>query len=309
MRLIIDTDAGIDDAQAIMMALRHPGVTVEAITTVTGNVHVDKVDQNVLTVLEVMGADVPVYHGAETPLITNWAPEIPDVHGSDGLGDWAERPSHRRHIEKEHAVAALIRLANQYPNELTLITLGPLTNIALACKIDPQFPSKIKQWVLMGGTISAMGNTDYVTAEWNIFCDPEAAFVAFSSFPMGTLVSWETTLQHPFSWRLYEELIAGSTPAARFFRGITKSNAEFLKSFRELRGFLLPDPLAMAITLEPSLITESNAYYVTVELQGAYTRAQTVIDYFGRLRRPANVKVVTGIDINGVAQLYRRMLA
>ncbi|MBI5669263.1 MAG: nucleoside hydrolase [Chloroflexi bacterium] len=307
MRLIIDTDAGIDDAQAIMMALAHPGVTVEAITCVTGNVHVDKVVPNVLTVLDVMRADVPVYRGAALPLVADWSPEV-HVHGEDGLGDWKDRPPTQRHAESEHAVNALIRLANAAPGEYTLVALGPLTNIALACQLDPSFPSKIRQFVFMGGTTHAMGNTPNLTAEFNIYCDPEAAYMTLRAFPLSTMLSWETTLQHPFGWPEWNALCDTNSPAARFMKGTSGVTVDLIQSYR-FNGYLLPDPLAMAVALKPDLVRASGTYYVTVELNGAYTRGQTVIDYRARSGHAPNVHVVQEVDTAGVYALYQQMLA
>lgn len=306
LRLIIDTDAGVDDAQAIMMALAHPGVTVEAITTLSGNIHVDKVVRNVLTVLDVMGAQVPVYRGAESALMVGMPPEEVHVHGDDGMGDWPERPPVRGEIEPEHAALALVRLINEAPGELTLIALGPLTNLALAIKLDPELPNKVKRFVFMGGTVNARGNTMMVTAEWNIYCDPEAAALVLASFPDSTMLSWEATVWNPLPWDVYYELSATATPAGRLFAGITAKTRDFAEHLKpRLPGYLIPDPLAMALVLQPELALESFRHYTVVELRGDYTRGQTVIDYMNRLYKPANVLHVTKLDMDGVAELYR----
>ncbi len=306
MRLIIDTDAGVDDAQAIMMALAAPHVTVEAITTLSGNVHVNKVVPNVLTILDLMGASVPVYRGAETALVMPMPPEEAHVHGGDGMGDWPERPPVRGDIEPEHAALALVRLINEAPGELTLIALGPLTNLALALNIDPALPSKVQRFVFMGGTVSARGNTTMVTAEWNIHCDPEAAALVLASFPESTMLSWEATVWNPLPWPVYEELCAAPTEAGRLFEGITAKTRHFAEHLKpRLPGYLIPDPLAMALVLRPELALEQSHHYTVVELNGQYTRGQTVIDYMGRLGQPANIHHVTKVDMDGVADLYR----
>ena len=306
MRLIIDTDAGVDDAQAIMMALAQPGVQVDAITTLSGNVHVDKVVRNVQAVTAVMGAAVPIYRGAESALVQPMPPEEAHVHGDDGLGDWPDRPLLPDLSFSEHAASALVRLINEAPGEYTLIALGPLTNVALALKLDPHLPEKLKRFVFMGGAINAHGNTMMVTAEWNIHCDPEAAALVLASFPESTMLSWEATVWNPMSWPVYEELCAAGTVAARMFAGITAKTRDFAEHLQPRPpGYLIPDPLAMALTLRPELALESFQHYTVVELNGQYTRGQTVIDYMDLLGQPANVTHVTRLDMDGVADLYR----
>ncbi|NDJ75631.1 MAG: nucleoside hydrolase [Chloroflexi bacterium] len=308
MRLLIDTDAGVDDAQAIMLALAHPGVMVEAITTVTGNVHVEQVNRNVFTVLDLLGADIPVYSGAEGPLLPGfWEPEV-RVHGADGLGDYAPRLPVTRQVEAEHAALALVRLADAAPGELTCVALGPLTNIALACKLDPEFPLKLKALAFMGGTLAARGNTRYVTAEFNVNCDPEAALIVLAAFETATMLSWETTWAHGFTWDAYDTLAAIDTPAGYFFRTITRAVTTYFRNTGLREFFLLPDPLAMAVTLQPGLVLASEFRYVTVELQGQYTRGQTVIDYPDKLDRAPNTHLVTRVDTAGVYALFERML-
>jgi purine nucleosidase len=309
VRLIIDTDAGVDDAQAIMMALTTPGVVVEAITTLTGNTHVDNVTRNVFTVLDLMRAgDIPVFRGADQPLVPgHWHPEV-GIHGEDGLGNYQRRSQTHRRLRHEHAALALVRLANEAPGELNLLALGPLTNLALACKLDPEFPHKIGRFVFMGGAYSAMGNTKNVSAEFNIFCDPEAALIVLDAFPQSIMVSWEATIRHPIRWEDYDELIANSSAAGRFFRDTTHGMVAFLRSNPRVPGFLLPDPLAMAVILDPPLVRDAMHQYATIELNGAQTRGQVVVDYFGTLHCDPNVEIVTEIDMEGVTAMFHRML-
>lgn len=309
MRLMIDTDAGVDDAQALLMAFAHPGTTVEAITTVTGNTHVDKVVANVFTALHFGGRKVPVYRGADRPLIAEWF-SAEYLFGSDGLGEWPERPPVSGQVEPEHAAQAMVRLANQFPGELTLLALGPLTNIALAVHLDPTFPSKIRKFIFMGGTIAAQGNTPNVTAEYNIYVDPEAAYMTLRAFPDSVMISWETTIQHPISEEQYQAWVSASTDRARFIRGISARVAAFLQQLPiPPTGHLLPDPLAMAVALEPPLVKKSQKYFVSVELQGALTRGQTVIDYRASKGISPNVEVVTEVDMEGVLRLLKQSVS
>lgn len=303
MKMIIDTDAGVDDAQAIMLALAQPDVDLLAITTLTGNVHIRQVNPNVLTILEIMARDVPVYAGIDRPLISEWE-DAAEFHGGDGLGNYRDRPTLTRAIEAEHAVLALLRLAREYAGELTLIALGPLTNIAAAIRLDPAFPARVKQFVFMGGTIAAQGNTPIVTAEYNIWTDPEAAAITLEAFPESTMLSWEATLAHGFPWDQFKALCAIDTVNGRFFRAISQETAERLQKTYKRPAYLLPDPLAMAITLQPELIQQSGKFYTTVELNGRHTRGQTVIDYTGISGEPPNVNVIQALDTDGVYQLF-----
>ncbi len=303
MRLIIDTDAGVDDAQALMLALAHPDVTIEAITTLTGNTHIDNVVPNVLCVLAVMGAEgVPVYRGATRPLVEPWD-DAEEWHGADGLGNLKERPHITQQPEDEHAVNALVRLANESPGEYTLLALGPHTNLALACMMDPAFPQLFERVVFMGGAHTAHGNTTTPTAEYNIYCDPEAAHMVLRDFPHTTMVDWEATLYHTLPWAAYDALNALDSPRARFHRAMTEDmNA---KARTRDPGLFIPDPLAMAVTLEPGLVLESVDHAITVELAGRQTRGQTVVYHRGRRR---NVTVPTKIDMDGVHAMFERAL-
>src|SRR5258706_6444648 len=191
-RFIIDTDPGVDDAHAILMALAHPDTKVEALTTVNGNVGVDKTTANALKILDVAEADVPVYPGCAAPLVVE-SRDASYVHGTDGLGD-AGFPESKRKPESEHASNALVRMANESPGEITLVAIGPLTNLAVALRLDPDLPSKFKKLLIMGGAIHSRGNVENVTAEFNIWADPEAAHVVLTSWPVLSILSWETTM-------------------------------------------------------------------------------------------------------------------
>jgi len=307
MRLIIDTDAGVDDAEAIMLALHEPDVTVEAITTLSGNTHIDNVVPNVLTVLDVMEQDVPVYRGVDRPLLTELE-HADDYHGSDGLGDIPDRQPPSRQIAEGHAVQEIIRRVNAEPGELTLVALGPLTNIALAVQLDPELPQKIKHFTFMGGTIAARGNAGTITSEYNIYSDPEAAFMVLRAFPQATMLSWETTTRHAFPWDKFAHLREIETKRGRFFHDMTNKTHRTLRDEYHYPGYLLPDPLAMAVTLYPDIVKEKETHYVSVELNGTLTRAQTVIDYYDRSGHPANVDIITRLDIDRVYLMYDAML-
>ena len=293
-RLIIDTDPGVDDAHAILLALAHPNVQMEAITTVNGNVGIDLTTANTLKILDAAEKDIPVYRGCSRPLI-NPLVHADYVHGVDGLGD-CNIPASKRQTQSEHAVHALIRLANQNPGEITLAAIGPLTNLAVALSIDPGLPDKFRQLVVMGGAIYSKGNTETVTAEFNIHTDPEAAHIVFSSWPMITLLSWETTLAHVFRRDVLNRFFSLGTPRARFFHDTNQKILGFIKNRLGQDILFAPDGLALAAAVEPDIVMRSEKKYVSIELHGSQTRGQTVVDWYDRMQRPPNTKIIHEMD-------------
>jgi purine nucleosidase len=174
-RLVIDTDALVDDAHAIMMAFAHPQARIEAITTVAGGTSLERATATACIILDVLERDVPVHAGCGRALAARDTPDASFVMGQDGLGDSGYPPSKRK-VADEHAVYALIRLGNASPGELTLIAIGPLTNVALATRLDPMLPQKYRRLIAMGGSIRGLGNIT-PAAEFNVYTDPEAAAI------------------------------------------------------------------------------------------------------------------------------------
>jgi purine nucleosidase len=293
-RVIIDTDPGVDDAHALMMALAHPGVRVKAITTVAGNVDLAKTTANACTVLDVLGKDVPVYAGCDRALISRLG-DAAHVHGRDGLGDAGFPPSTRR-VEAEHAAAALVRLAGESPGEISLVAIGPLTNLAVALKLDPQLPGKFKQLIVMGGAIYAQGNTPNLTAEYNVYTDPEAAHIVLEAWPCVSLVCWETTLAHGFPLPLVETWMSWDTPRARFFQAILAKTLAYNTEVMKRDAFFAPDGLAMAVLLDPNIVQAAEEHRVMVELGGTHARGQTIVDWADREDRPANARIILEVD-------------
>jgi purine nucleosidase len=301
-RFVIDTDPGVDDAQAIMMAFAHPEAHIEAITTVAGNGSLERTTGNACTILDVLERDVPVYAGCSRALVAR-PTDASHVHGQDGLGD-SGYPRSKRKVADEHAVHALVRLANASPGELTLVAIGPLTNLALATRLDPTLPDKYERLIVMGGAIRGMGNIT-PAAEFNVYADPEAAAIVFDAWPGLTLISWETTMAHPFAAEQVETLMAMDSPRAEFFRRITRRPLEVVQQLLGFRAWFSADGLAVAVALEPDIVRKAEAHYVQVELAGQHTRGQTTVDWYDLTGHEPNVNLVLEMDTERLWELMQ----
>ena len=297
-KFIIDTDPGVDDAQAILLAGGHAGTEISAITVVAGNVGLERTVINAGIVVDQLQQDIPIYVGCETALVVPGG-TAEYVHGKDGLGD-AGYASTNRPIEAEHAAVAIVRMANADPKTYTLVALAPLTNIALALKLDPDLPHKLKRLVVMGGAVTGRGNTSTVTAEFNFWADPEAAQVVLAGWQKAgvtlDLVDWEVVIRHGIAPETLAKWFALDTPKAIFYKKIT---AYVLNYIREKGGktvMYAADPMAMAYAVDPSIATEVLTRYMTVATQGEQTRGQSVVDWAGRLGQVPNVNIVMSVD-------------
>jgi purine nucleosidase len=272
---LIDTDTASDDAVALIMALRSPEARVLAITTVAGNVSVRQATRNALYTAELCDANVPVFAGADKPLNrphinASW------FHGHDGLGDH-NYPVPRRAQEKQSAVDAIIDTV-QANLGLVLVTLGPLTNIAQALLKNPHIATLVSRCVVMGGAPCCEGNVT-PAAEYNIWCDPEAARIVIHSGLPIELVGWhlcrgEAALDPSDIQKIFNL----QTPQAKFtIECNSTAQAAYLKQTGQ-HGISLPDPVAMATALDPSIVTSQSDHYVEVETQSELTRGMTVVD-------------------------------
>jgi purine nucleosidase len=275
---LIDTDTASDDAVALIMALRAPDVFIAAITTVAGNVGVAQATRNALYVAQLCGSDVPVFTGADQPL---WREHMHAewFHGHDGVGDHGYPPP-KRFAEPVHAVDAIIATVKENPG-LTLVTLGPLTNVALALAKDPSIAAKVGRCVVMGGNPCCEGNVT-PAAEYNIWVDPEAARMVLRSGMPVELVGWHLCRgEAALNPADIEHVMAIGTPLARF---VIECNSTAMEAYRMQTGeagISLPDPIAMAIALDPSICTSAGEHAVDVEVAGELTRGMTVVDRLG----------------------------
>ncbi len=316
---IIDTDTASDDAVAIIMALRWPDVEVKAITTVAGNVGLEQATRNALYTVELCGSDVPVYRGTSKPL-TRTHEDAQWYHGNDGLGDQGYPPPSRK-AESKHALDAIIETVKANPG-CVLVTLGPLTNIALAVSTAPEIVSLVSRCVVMGGSANCVGNVT-PAAEFNIYVDPEAAHMVFSSGLPIEMVGWElcrgdaNLRQHDI-----DTILDLNTAVGQFT--IDCNSVAMKANFKQSQeiGIALPDPVTMAIALEPAVAKRATHNYVMIEHKSDLTRGMTVVDelgvtgdalnrrVWGELRHaPANAQVVWEIDIPRWKQMLFEVLS
>jgi purine nucleosidase len=304
-RLVIDTDPGVDDALALMLAFAHPGARVEAVTVVAGNKALDRTVANACTVLDILEASAtatPVFRGCARPLL---GPRLEATsHGSDGLGDSRFPPSSRP-VEPEHASLALVRLANAMRGELTLVALGPLTNLALAMSLDPDLPDKYRRLVVMGGAVRATGNMPHPSTEFNVSSDPEAAAIVLGRWPGVVLVPWETAMHSIVSMDRVHELWSASGARAEFARKITAQRPARAHQHFGVSGMFVPDPVAMAVAVDPGIVTRSERRHLTVELEGRHTRGQTTVDWFGFGGETPNAEIVLEVDTDRFWKVLR----
>ena len=290
--LLIDTDPGVDDALALLMAFDDPKHRLLGLCIAAGNVGLRHTVGNALKLCDIAGVELPVYAGCPVPLV-HAAEDAAYVHGLDGFGDTGYTPSPRR-AEDEHAALAIIRLARAHSGRLLLVMLGPLTNLALALRLDPELPAHIGRLVIMGGAVTGQGNTS-VPAEFNIGFDPEAAAVVFGAFPAFDLVDWEAVLRHGFLHGEFEAWLARGDHRARFYDGISRKTREWSEGKRGAHWHSA-DALAMAAALAPEGIRRAETRHAAVETEGRLSRGATVVDWAARNGLPANARIVLDYD-------------
>ena len=303
-RLILDTDGGVDDAQALLLLIAN-GRTPFAVTTVFGNVDLPTATRNVLATLAVAGATAEVHHGAAEPLVQAVI-DAKKVHGEDGLGG-AELPDEIADPSGDDAVGFLVSTfsaAAARGEPIDLLMIGPLTNLALALRRDPAITKGIGQLTIMGGTIHGRGNTT-PAAEFNVFADPEAASVVFAAAIDTVVVPWETCVAHAMQGvdvdRLYARVEASRYKA---FSEVLVQHARKHFAIREKGdAFRFIDPLAAAMVVDPAIVTRSLRASVDVALAPGITRGMTVIDPSGRLGTPM-VTLIEEVRLDRLIALY-----
>lgn len=298
----IDTDTASDDAVALIIALRHPNIDVVGIGIVAGNVPLEMGVQNALYTVELCGSSAPIYAGASRPLVRDLE-TAQIVHGVDGMGDIGLLLRGRTPAAGS-ATDALLAAADAHAGELTLVTLGPLTNIAHALQRDPTLPNKIARCVVMGAAADHIGNISPV-AEFNMWCDPHAVEIVLKSGMKLEFVGWDISRHYgSVSPSLARKIRDIGTPLAEFSIDIQKTLIEFCANVTHIDGFDLPDPIAMAYAIDGNIATEFRDMYLTVETTSQQTLGMVVMDTLGVLDHAPNARVVTRAS----SKLFQSML-
>jgi uridine nucleosidase len=256
-RIIIDTDPGIDDAMAILLAFQSPELEVVGLTSIFGNVHTSLGTQNALRLAELAGRPaVPVAAGADLPLVVPLDYVADFVHGQDGLGN-VNLPAPQGRPLNQSAAEFIIETVMAQPGQITLVPLGPLTNLALALSLEPRLAQNVAQVVLMGGAATVNGNVT-PAAEANIIHDPHAADLVFTAGWPVVMVGLDVTLQTAMSRAYFTELKAADTPFSHFVHDISQFYQAFHRRYLGLDGCHTHDPSAIAYLIDPGLFTTAS---------------------------------------------------
>jgi inosine-uridine nucleoside N-ribohydrolase len=292
-RIILDTDPGIDDALAIFLALASPEIHLEAITTVSGNVDVERTTRNALTLLTLAGrTDIPVARGSRYPLVRKVV-DAAYVHGSNGLGD-VQLPAPAIEPVQQHAVDLITQTVLKNPGEITLVAIGPLTNLALAVRREPSMAQQVHEVVLMGGALRVPGNST-PTAEFNIFADPHAAHIVLQAGWPIRIVSLDTTTRTLLKREQVVEFTQGGGAVKQALQRMLDYNFQVFGPRYGEFAFQMHDPLCLASVYQPDFIVWEESY-VDVELEGKLTLGETV-GYFKRPDSPTpNARVSVDVD-------------
>jgi len=317
LKLVIDTDPGIDDCHAIMMALSYPNVEILGISIVSGNTSLDNGIRNIHYLLHTFNRkDIPVFRGAERA-IDGRQKYAPHIHAQDGFGNATEgKQIDLDLLNDEPAAVALVRLAQENRGELVIAAIGPLTNLFLAQRLDPEFSRNLKYLYIMGGNCTVPRyNTLSVGIEFNFACDPLAASRVLEEFQtVLRIVTFELTCMSTISFEMLESemLPLKENPnnrKARLFAEVSQFLIDFTKTFENnpelYTGLNSCDSVCMACVLDESIIKEKKRVYACVEPFGKLSSGHMISDWYGHFKREANVEIITNIDKEKFEKLFR----
>ena len=290
-RIIIDTDPGVDDALTFLLALASPEIRLEALTTTQGNVTLEKATRNAISVLALAHAcHIPVASGSVVPLVQPLRASA-HVHGESGLGN-SRLPEPQAKPLPQHAVDYLIQRVLAEPGQISIIPIGPLTNIAMAIRKEPCFTRAVKELVIMGGAVLEHGNIT-PQAEFNIYVDPHAAHIVFHSGIPITLIPLDVTHKCMLMQQHVDRLMQIPSPISRFIRDIIEVYIKFSADIGHA-GCALHDPLTLATLIAPELLTMKE-YFVDVDISGGVSMGKTFADILNGSKRPANMRVAMNV--------------
>jgi purine nucleosidase len=300
-RILFDTDPGIDDACALLLALASPEISVEGLSVVHGNCSLEQATTNALSVLELANAGhVPVARGCELPLVQPSLLAL-ETHGDTGLG-YANLPTPSARPISQHGVDFLIERILASPGEITLVAIGPLTNVALAIRQEPRIVQSLKEIIIMGGALRYEGNTTAL-AEFNTYVDPHAAHIVYHAGIPATLVPLDVTYQCVLTPDDVKRLQETDSPITKFVADATRFYMEFHDEFQKIEGCVINDPLALALTFAPELCTYQELP-VDVDLSGGISMGKTVADFYNYGKTPANMKVALEVRDRDFIDLF-----
>jgi purine nucleosidase len=305
-RVLLDTDPGIDDSLAILLALASAELQLEAVTVTGGNCALEQGVINALSVLELAGAEtIPVAAGVSLPLIQ---PPLtaPETHGNTGLG-YAQLAAPRRVAVDQHGVDLIIETIMAAPGEISVVAVAPLTNIALAVRREPRIIEAVREVIIMGGALRHPGNTT-PQAEFNTFIDPHAAYIVYHSGMPITLVPLDVTYQCVLTQLDVDRLLAIDSPITHFIADSTRFYMEFHDEYQGIQGCVINDPLALALAFAPELVVTRNQY-VTVDLQSDVSLGKTVADFYDAWGLRPNMHVALEVQAQRFIDLFVERIA
>lgn len=292
-KILLDCDPGHDDAVAIMMAGRHPKLDLLGITVVAGNQTLAKTSVNALNVCQYLGIDVPVCAGCSIPMVRQQQIIADNIHGKTGLDGPVFEPLTKQ-LDSRHAVQFIIETLMKSDGDVTLVPTGPLTNIAMAMRLEPKIVDKIYEIVLMGGSYQ-LGNVT-PAAEFNIFADAEAAYVVFTSGRPIVMMGLDLTRQALCFPKIVERMRSIDNKAGKLFADLMQYFCMTQKKVFGWEGGPLHDPTTIAYLIDPSCI-ETKGMFSEVEIRSEKCYGRTLCDYFGITGKTPNSKVAVKLDV------------